>query len=78
LQAAVSGLGVAIGQRRLLDAEFAAGQLVRPFARTKWKPFTRDRAYWLLRPQHQRETRKTRAFREWLLETVKQLPPLKE
>jgi LysR family transcriptional regulator, glycine cleavage system transcriptional activator len=78
VQAAVSGLGVAIGQPRLLDAEFAAGQLVRPFAKTKWKPFRRDRAYWLLRPQHQRETRKTRAFRDWLLETVKKLPALQD
>lgn len=76
LQAAVSGLGLAMGQPRLLEAEFAAGQLVRPFAHTRWKPFRRDLAYWLLRPPHQRETRKTRAFREWLLETVGKLPPL--
>ncbi|HWI82125.1 transcriptional regulator GcvA [Ramlibacter sp.] len=78
LQAAVSGLGIAIGQPRLLDAEFQAGQLVRPFARTRWKPIHRERAYYLLRPQHQRETRKTRLFRDWLLETVQQLPPLQD
>ena len=78
VQAAVSGLGVAIGQPRLLDAEFDARLLVRPFAGTRWQAFRRDRAYWLLRPQHQRETRKTRAFREWLLDTVNNLPPLKD
>lgn len=76
LQAAVSGLGIAIGQPRLLHAEFESGQLVRPFAGTKWKPLRRDMGYYLLRPRAQRETRKTRAFREWLLQAVREQPPL--
>jgi LysR family glycine cleavage system transcriptional activator len=78
LEAAVHGLGIAIGQPRLLAAEFEAGLLLRPFAGTRWKPLRRERAYYLLCPQHQRETRKTRAFREWLLQAVKDLPPLEE
>lgn len=78
LQAAVHGLGIAIGQPRLLESEFESGQLVRPFAGTRWKPLRRERAYYLLCPQHQRETRKTRAFRDWLLQTVKKLAPLQE
>lgn len=78
LQAAVHGLGIAIGQTRLLASEFEAGLLVRPFAQTRWKPLRGERGYYLLCPQHQRETRKTRAFREWLLQTVKDLPPLQE
>ena len=76
LQAALHGLGIAIGQPRLLAAEFDAGLLLRPFADGPWKPLRRERAYYLLCPQHQRETRKTRAFRDWLLQTVQDLPPL--
>ena len=78
LQAAVDGLGIAIGQTRLLSADFAAGLLLRPFAHTRWKPLRSERAYYLLRPLHQRESRKTQAFREWLLSTVAALPPLAE
>lgn len=75
LQAAVSGLGIVISQPRLLQAEFEAGQLVRPFAGTRWQPLRRDMAYYLLRPRAQRETRKTRAFRDWLLQAVREAPP---
>ena len=76
LQAAVEGLGLAIGQTRLLAADFASGLLLQPFAGTRWKPLCSERAYYLLRPLHQRETSKTRAFREWLLQCVNELPPL--
>ena len=75
LQAAVSGLGVFIGQPRLLQADFASGQLVRPFAGTPWQPLRREMAYYLLRPRAQRETRKTRAFRDWLLQAVREASP---
>ena len=62
-QAAVDGLGMAIGQAALLTNEFAAGHLVRPFAR----PLLRTQAYYLIRPQSQRETHKVNVFRDWLL-----------
>ena len=78
LQAAVDGLGIAIGQTRLLASEFKAGLLVRPFADTCWQPLRGARAYYLLRPLHQRESRKIRFFREWLLKSVKDLEPLPE
>jgi LysR family glycine cleavage system transcriptional activator len=67
LQAAVDGLGIVIGQTRLLASDFETGRLLRPFAGTRWKPLRSDRAYYLLRPLHQRESNKTWAFREWLL-----------
>ena len=67
-QAAVDGLGLAVGQVPLLAAELAAGQLVRPFAR----PLRSDNAFYLLRPKVQRETLKVRAFRDWLLEVCAQ------
>ena len=78
LQAAVDGLGIVIGQTRLLASDFETGRLLRPFAGTRWKPLRSDRAYYLLRPLHQRESNKTWAFREWLLQTVKELPPLQD
>lgn len=62
-QAAVDGLGLAMGQRELLSAEFASGQLVHPFNR----PLLREPAYYLVRPARQRETRKVQMFRDWLL-----------
>ncbi|HEX7891797.1 MAG TPA: transcriptional regulator GcvA [Ramlibacter sp.] len=65
-QAALDGLGVAIGQAALLRAELDAGQLVRPFG----KPLQREKAHYLVRPQVQRESRKVMAFRDWLLESV--------
>jgi LysR family glycine cleavage system transcriptional activator len=62
-QAAHDGLGMAIGQTAMLGAEFASGELVRPFAR----PVRTGRGYYLLRPAVQRESRKVAAFRDWLL-----------
>lgn len=62
-QAAADGLGTAIGQTELLSGEFASGHLVRPFA----KPLLSSRAYYLVRPQAQRETHKVSVFRDWLL-----------
>lgn len=62
-QAAVDGLGLAIGQNALLTQEFSRGALVRPFQR----PVVRDQAYYLVRPKLQRESRKVGLFRDWLL-----------
>ncbi|TDF62142.1 transcriptional regulator GcvA [Cupriavidus sp. L7L] len=65
-QAALDGMGIAIGQAPMLKAELDSGRLVRPFA----MPWSRQKAYYLVRPQVQREPRKIAAFREWLLDTV--------
>lgn len=66
-QAAVDGLGIAIGYSRLLSGELRSGRLVRPFA----MPLRRPKAYWLVQPGRGREPRKTALFRQWLLETAK-------
>ena len=66
-QAAVEGLGIAMGQQALLASEFASKQLVRPFR----KPLLREQAYYLVRPERQRESRKVQVFRDWLLETCR-------
>lgn len=62
-QAAMEGLGIAIGQEALLGQEFANGQLVRPFN----QPILRSDGYYLVRPAMQRESRKVQAFRDWLM-----------
>nr|WP_314482094.1 transcriptional regulator GcvA [uncultured Pseudomonas sp.] len=62
-QAAIDGLGMAIGQTAMLTNEFNSGQLVRPFSH----PVRSGRAYWLLRPSVQRESQKVSVFRAWLL-----------
>lgn len=69
-QAAINGLGLAIGQNSMLVDDFASGQLVRPFNR----PVRRDKAYYLVRPEFQRESRKVGVFRDWLLDAVKTMP----
>jgi LysR family glycine cleavage system transcriptional activator len=63
-QAALDGLGTAIGQPALLRDELAAGRLVRPFA----APVRRDSAWYLLRPQQQAGRGvAVRAFSDWVL-----------
>jgi LysR family glycine cleavage system transcriptional activator len=65
-QAAMDGLGMAIGQRALLAQELQSGQLVRPFA----LPLQRDSGHYLVRPSAQRASRKVTAFRDWILGEV--------
>lgn len=62
-QAAIDGLGMAIGQNRLLTAEFEKGLLVRPFDR----PVQRDQGYYLVWPKRARDSHKVSVFRDWLL-----------
>ncbi|ARU88905.1 LysR family transcriptional regulator [Pseudomonas sp. M30-35] len=60
-QAAIEGLGVAIGQTRLLEAEFLSGLLTRPFD----LPLTRDLGYFaVLPPRH--VAPKAKMFLDWL------------
>lgn len=67
-QAAIDGLGLAIGQNALLGQEFESGLLVKPFN----MPVRRGKAYYLVRPKHQRELRKVSVFRDWLLGSSQQ------
>lgn len=67
-QAALDGLGIAIGQTALLLPELESGQLIRPFNR----PLRRSKSHYLVRPEVQRESRKVIAFRDWILENAAQ------
>lgn len=66
-QAAMDGLGLAVGQIPLLKSELESGLLVRPFARPQY----RDRGHYLVRPSLQRHSRKVTAFRNWILQEVR-------
>ena len=61
-QAAEQGLGLAMGQTRLLAAELRNGTLVAPFAR----PLRRPLGYFLMAPSGP-EPEQARAFRRWIL-----------
>lgn len=61
-QAAMDGLGVAIGQVRMLQSEFKSGSLIRPFQ----KPLERDLAYYFVLPKGVEPSPRLRVFRDWL------------
>jgi LysR family glycine cleavage system transcriptional activator len=69
-QAAVDGLGVAIGQITLLDQELEKGILVCPFDQIVKRPF----AYYLLQPDRHSTPRNVSIFREWLLDKIREMP----
>jgi len=61
-QAAVEGLGIAIGQTSLLADDLKAQRLVRPFN----LPVRTGASYYVVRPQLQRHARKVMLFRDWI------------
>lgn len=64
VQAAIQGLGVALGRSPLVMDAMAQGSLVRPFASTVESRFS----YWLVCPQSALESDRIRAFRDWLMQ----------
>jgi LysR family glycine cleavage system transcriptional activator len=62
IQAAIEGVGVAMGRGPLVDHAIGDGRLIRPFpqtARSKLK-------YWLVYPKALRESEKIRLFIDWI------------
>lgn len=72
VQAAIEGLGVALGREPLVIDEVIAGRLVRPFNMVAESSF----AYYLVCPKDRLNDRRVKAFRCWLLEEAKQMPAL--
>lgn len=68
-QAATDGLGIAIGQQHMLDADFQAGRLVRPFAR----PLRTGQGHYIVTPSLQRYSDKIVAFKDWLMREAREL-----
>ena len=67
IQAAVNGLGVALGRTSLVATELAAGRLVAPFDIV----LSGEDAYWITYPHSLAERPSLIAFRDWLLEEAR-------
>ncbi len=68
VQAAVRGLGVALGRSPLVMDAIAAGDLVRPFGPSVASRF----AYWLVCPPDALKSPRIAAFRDWVLSEAAQ------
>lgn len=66
--AAIAGHGVAMIFPPMFAAAIEAGLLVQPFPQFAVEP----RPMWLVYPEHKRRLAKVRAFRDWLLEAVRE------
>lgn len=65
-QAAVEGLGVAMGRARLVEADIGAGRLVVPFDVV----LPTDAGYYIVAPEATADTLKIALFRDWLIGSV--------
>jgi LysR family transcriptional regulator, glycine cleavage system transcriptional activator len=65
-QAAVEGLGVAMGRARLVEADIVAGRLVVPFNVV----LPTDAGYYIVAPETTADTPKIALFRDWLIGSV--------
>lgn len=63
LQAAIDGVGVALGQTQLVERDIAAGRLVRPFELS----LPIEAAYYFVCPPAALRRRKVKAFHDWML-----------
>ena len=70
LQAAVDGLGVALGRTAYVEADIAAGRLVVPFD----VKLPAEAGYYVVAPEETAETPKIALFRDWLVATVAAKP----
>ena len=66
LQAAIDGLGVALGRTALVKGDLAAGRLVAPFDIS----LPIEAAYYVVAPKQTADLPRIKAFREWLITTL--------
>lgn len=66
IQAAIEGLGVALGRSALAKGDLQAGRLVRPFVQT----LPAESAFYLVYPPGAENAPKIKAFRDWLISTA--------
>lgn len=69
LQAALDGLGVAMGPERLIANDVVSGRLAMPFA----GPFLPARGYYIYVPEAYADDPAVRAFRTWIVEAGQSL-----
>ncbi len=67
LQAAIDGLGVALGRTALVEGDLATGRLVVPFDIS----LPIEAAYYLVAPERTADRPKIETFREWLITTLR-------
>jgi LysR family glycine cleavage system transcriptional activator len=67
IQAAIDGLGVAMGRTSYVEGDIAKGRLVVPFKIA----LPADAGFYLVSPEQRAESAKLSAFRQWLLASVK-------
>ena len=67
VQAAIDGLGVAVGRTAFVESDLAAGRLVAPFD----VALPIDVGFYLVCPEATAATPKVTAFRDWLIATTK-------
>jgi LysR family transcriptional regulator, glycine cleavage system transcriptional activator len=70
IQAAAEGLGVALGQTHLVEADIAAGRLIAPFDTV----LPTDAGYYLVTPEERADSPKVALFRAWLLQAAASPP----
>src|SRR2546428_13028533 len=66
VQAAIDGIGVAIGRTSYVEADIAKGRLVVPFKIT----LPADAGFYLVSPEARADSPKLEAFRQWLIASV--------
>jgi LysR family glycine cleavage system transcriptional activator len=72
IQAAIEGLGVALGREPLVQGALAEGRLVRPFAETIPSPLS----YWLVRRAQADRSPKVQEFLRWIAGEARGQPDL--
>ena len=66
VQAAIDGIGVAMGRTSYVEADVASGRLVVPFKIT----LPADAGFYLVSPQASADSPKLSAFRQWLIASI--------
>ena len=70
IQAAIDGIGVAMGRTSYVQDDIAKGRLVVPFKIA----LPADAGFYLVSPQARADSPKLSAFREWLVASVQTKP----
>ena len=70
VQAAIDGIGVAMGRTSYVEADIAKGRLVVPFEIT----LPADAGFYLVSPEGRTDTPKLAAFRQWLASSAQNKP----
>src|SRR6266487_2854228 len=74
VQAAIDGIGVAMGRTSYVEADIAKGRLVVPFKFA----LPADAGFYLVSPEAKADTPKLSAFRQWLKSSIQGKPELAE